>query len=61
MYLTKPAGIFFQLIGALLVFLGIGMIPQGAGVTFFGIILLPLGVVMFWRGRRGPERKADKG
>jgi hypothetical protein len=59
MYLTKPVGVFFQLLGFIIGIASIGVIPQGGGVTFFGIIFVPLGVWMVWRGRRGPERKAE--
>jgi len=59
MYITKPVGIAFQLFGFLLFFIGLGLIPQGGGMTFFGIILTPLGVWMFWRGRRKPERQKE--
>jgi len=56
MYLTKPAGIFFQLFGFFIGIAGIVLIPQGGVSTFFGIILAPLGGWMFWRGRRQKER-----
>ena len=59
MYLTKPAGIFFQLFGFIICIAGMGLIPQGGGSTFFGIILAPLGGWMFWRGRRNKERQEE--
>lgn len=59
MYLTKPTGCMFQVVGFLLLLSGIGLIAQGGGAIFFGIIILLLGAWIFWRGRRTPEQKKE--
>ena len=53
MYLTKPAGVFFQLVAALLILVGIGALGQS---IFWGIVALAVGVWMLWQGRQPAKR-----
>jgi hypothetical protein len=61
MHLTKPAGCAFQIFGFFIALFGLSSLSLGGGYTFLGIILTPLGIWMFWRGRRSPERQRDGG
>lgn len=60
MYLSKPAGCAFQLLGAFFFLAGIGMIFQGGGTTVLGILIAAASAWVFWRGRRTPEREAEQ-
>jgi len=57
MHLTKPTGCAFQIFGFIIFLTGIGILAQGGGSIFLGVILTLLGAWMFWRGRRTPEIK----
>ena len=53
MRLTKPAGVGFQLVGALLVLVGLGSLQQS---IVWGVITLAVGGWMFWQGRQPAKR-----
>jgi hypothetical protein len=61
MHVTKPAGCAFQIFGFFIALYGLGSLSLGGGYTFLGIMLATLGIWMFWRGRRSPERKREGG
>ena len=67
MHLTKPAGVFFQLIGFPIAFLAVasalmGLIwivtgkPGGAAYLIFGLAFSVLGIWMFTEGRQPAKR-----
>ncbi len=53
MHLTKPAGVFFQLVGFFLLLIGLGVLGQS---IFWGIVVLAIGAWMVWQGRRPAKR-----
>ena len=53
MRLTKPAGVFFQLVGVFLLLMGLGVLGQS---IFWGIVVLAIGVWMVWQGRQPAKR-----
>ena len=53
MHLTKPAGVFFQLVGFLLLLIGLYALSQS---TVWGIVVLAIGVWMVWQGRQPAKR-----
>ena len=53
MHLTKPAGVFFQLVGVFLLLMGLGVLGQS---IFWGIVVLAIGVWMVWQGRQPSMR-----
>ena len=53
MPLTKPAGVFFQLVGFFLLLIGLGALSQS---IFWGIVVLAVGVWMVWQGRQPAKR-----
>ena len=55
MHLTKPAGVFFQLVGFLLLLIGLYALSQS---TVWGIVVLAIGVWMVWQGRQ-PAKRAN--
>jgi hypothetical protein len=58
--LTKPAGVFAQLLGAVLV-LG-GLAALNAGAYGLGIVLIVASVGLFWLGRQtGPREDGPRG
>jgi len=54
MALTKPAGVFLQLLGACVLFVGVGAVFEAPG---WGVVLLALGGWCMWQGRK-PARRA---
>ena len=63
MALTKPAGAFLQIIGALLAFVGFaagtGSCLQAGGITESGFWLTLLGIVGAWMVRTGGKPARD--
>ncbi len=53
MRLTKPAGVFFQLVGAFLLLVGLVSLSES---IFWGAIVLAIGGWMVWQGRRPSMR-----
>jgi hypothetical protein len=53
MHLTKPAGVFFQLVGAFLVLVGLVSLSES---IFWGAIVLAIGGWMVWQGRQPSMR-----
>lgn len=53
MHLTKPAGVGFQLGGALLILIGLGSLGQS---VIWGVVTLAVGVWIFWAGRQPAKR-----
>ena len=60
MHLTKPAGCMFQLLGPFIALIGLACLKMGGAAVMIGIILAPLGIWMFIRGRRTPENRVQK-
>jgi hypothetical protein len=53
MHLTKPAGVFFQLVGAFLLLVGLVSLSES---IFWGAIVLAIGGWMVWQGRQPAKR-----
>jgi hypothetical protein len=46
--LTKPAGVFVQLLGVFSLFSGFLMLAAGGSITMLGILVIALAIGLFW-------------
>lgn len=56
--LTRPAGVFVQILGLLFLLPGLAMLAGGGGTTIAGILVVLLAIGLFWLGRHTEPRKA---
>jgi membrane protein implicated in regulation of membrane protease activity len=55
--LTKPAGVFVQIVGLLALLPGLAMLAGGGGTTFAGVLVVLLAISLFWIGRQTQPRE----
>jgi 4-amino-4-deoxy-L-arabinose transferase-like glycosyltransferase len=59
MYLTKPTGFIFQVIGLIIGIFGIIKLSGTPDNIVSGFLLTAIAIILIWRGGRRKERKEE--